>query len=102
MRFELMDRHYRSGARLTSKSLITIPDEIAEFLGDSSVEIERHVHEVLVLDLSRRHVISGGHAAGLLGIEKFAFIRWAGENGIPYFRTTPEDWQHELESIGMP
>jgi hypothetical protein len=38
----------------------------------------------------------------ILAVDKLAFIRWSGEYGIPYFRTTPEDWQHELEAIRMP
>ncbi len=85
-----------------SQIQITLPGEIAEFLGDFLEQIERHVLEILVLDLYRRHVISGGRAAEILAVDKLAFIRWSGDNGIPYFRTTPEDWQHELEAIRMP
>jgi hypothetical protein len=85
-----------------SRILITIHSEIAEFLGDSPEQIEPNVLEILVLDLYRRHRISGVRAAEFLAVDKLTFVHWAGENGSPYYRTTPEDWQHELESIGTP
>jgi hypothetical protein len=32
-------------------------------------------------------------------MEKFAFIRWTGELGIPFFDMTPEEWQEELRVL---
>ena len=65
-------------------------------------QIERQVYEVVVRDLYRRHVISAGHAAEILGMDKRALVRWAGENDVPYVRTAPEDRQHELQAIRRP
>jgi hypothetical protein len=82
-----------------SQIRITLGDDVADLLGDSPEQIERHVYEVLVLDLYRRHVISAGRAAEILGMEKVAFIRWSGSLGIPHFDTTSEDWVNQLQAI---
>lgn len=82
-----------------SQILVPLTHDFADLLGDTPEQIERHVHEVLVLDLYRRHVISAGRAAEILGMEKFAFIRWSGSLGIPYFDTTREDWANQLQAI---
>lgn len=85
-----------------STIVISIPSEIAVFLGDTPEQIERTALEILVLDLHRRCVISGGRATEILAMERLDFTRLAGENGIPYFRMSPEGWQHEVESIRKP
>jgi hypothetical protein len=63
-----------------------IVEDIAELLGTSSEHVERQALEALVLDLYRRRDISAGRAAAFLNLDKFAFIRWAGERGVPYIR----------------
>ncbi len=78
---------------------ITVDETISELLGDSPEQIERAALEIIVLDLYRRHVISAGRAAEILGLDEFAFIRWSGSLGIPYFDTTPEDWEAQLRAI---
>lgn len=78
---------------------INIDAGVAALLGDSQEDIERTVLEIIVLELYRRHVISAGWAAEKLGREKFAFIRWSGALGIPFFDMTPEEWQQELRVI---
>jgi predicted HTH domain antitoxin len=82
-----------------SQTQITIHDDVADLLGDTPEQIERHVYEVLVLDLYRRHVISAGRAAEILGMEKFAFIRWSGSRGIPFIDMTKEEWEEELRVL---
>lgn len=82
-----------------SQILISLTHEVADLFGDTPEQIERHVHEVLILDLYRRHVISAGRAAKILGMGKVAFTRWSGSLGIPIFDTTPEDWANQLQAI---
>lgn len=82
-----------------SQIQITLGDDVVDLVGGSLEQIERHVHEVLVLDLYRRHVISAGRAAEILGMEKLTFIGWSGSQGIPIFDTTPEDWSNQLQAI---
>ena len=77
-----------------------MPDEdVAALLGDSPEEIAQSVHEILVLELYRRHVVSAGWAAEKLNRDMFEFIRWSGSLGIPYFDMTPEEWQQELRAL---
>ena len=78
---------------------ITLEEGISELLGESPEEIERAAIEIIVLDLYRRHVISAGRAAEILSLDEFAFIRWSGALGIPYFDTNPEDWANQLRAI---
>lgn len=76
-----------------------VAEEIAELLDISPEQLERRTLEALVLDLYRTHEISAGRAAGFLNLDKFAFIRWAGERGVPYFKMTSEELQQELRTI---
>jgi predicted HTH domain antitoxin len=82
-----------------SEIRVRFDEELLPLLGDSPEEIEQHALEMIVLELYRRHTISAGRAAELLGMEKFAFIRWTGELGIPFFDMTPEEWQEELRVL---
>lgn len=79
-----------------SQVLIPFDESVTELLGDSPAQIERSALEIVVLDLYRRHVISAGRAAELLGLEEFAFIRWSGLLGIPYMDATHEELRQEL------
>jgi predicted HTH domain antitoxin len=87
------------GVAAMSQMPVMLDKDVIELLGDSPEQIERAALEIIVLDLYRRHEISGGRAAELLGLEKLAFIRWSGSLGIPYFDMTPEQWEHEVRSI---
>lgn len=79
-----------------SKNCIAVDESVLPLLGDSPEEIERHVLEIIVLELYRRHTISVGRAAELLAMDKLDFIRWSGSLGIPYFDLTLEAWDREL------
>jgi predicted HTH domain antitoxin len=83
-----------------SQILIPLANDVADLLGDTPEHIERHVHEVLVLDLYRRHAISAGRAAELLEMEKLDFIRWSGALGIPYIDLTKDELEEELRILG--
>ena len=76
-----------------------VNEEVVELLGLSGKQLERSVLETLVLDMYRRHDISARRAAKLLDMEFMAFLRWSGEQGIPYIDMTPEEWQEELRVV---
>ena len=78
---------------------LEIDESVTELLGDSPEQIERAALEIIVLDLYRRHVISGGRAAEILNLDLLTFIRWSGSLGVPYFDMAPEDWEQELRAI---
>jgi hypothetical protein len=82
-----------------SQIQITVDESVTALLGDSPEQIERAALEIIVLDLFRRHVISGGRAAEILNLDLLTFIRWSGSLGIPYLDMTPEEWQEELRVI---
>lgn len=82
-----------------SQVQINIDEGVSELLGDSPEQIERSALEIIVLDLYRRHIISGGRAAEILGLDLLTFIRWSGSLGVPYIDMTEEEWEQELRAI---
>ncbi len=75
---------------------VDFEEDVVHLLGNSFEEMKRHALEMIVLELYRRRELSSGRAAELLGLDRFAFIRWSGELGIPFIDMTPEEWQQEL------
>lgn len=84
-----------------SQISVMINEEVVALLGLSGEQLERSVLETLVLDMYRRHDISARRAAGLLGMEFMAFLRWSGELGIPYIDMTPEEWEEEMRVVAQ-
>jgi hypothetical protein len=82
-----------------SQIQITLDEHITKMLGDSPEQIERSALEMIVLERYRRREISSGRAANVLGLDRFAFIRWSGSLGIRFFDMTPEEWEQELRVI---
>ncbi len=78
---------------------LNIPEEVAALLGNTPEQISRRALEMIVLELYRRHDISAERAAEILGLDKWAFIRWSGELGIPFLDMTLEEWQQELRTL---
>jgi predicted HTH domain antitoxin len=78
---------------------ITVDDSVLRLLGDSPAQIERRALELMVLELYRRHAVSAGRAAEILGLDKLAFIHWSGSLGIPYFDLSEEQWERELKVL---
>ena len=58
---------------------IPIDDELLALLDGEGVDAGRALHEAAVLELYRRGSISAGRAAALLNMEKWTFVRWAGD-----------------------
>lgn len=81
---------------------LELPEEVLDLLMAPDQQVERAVLELIVLELYRRHTISAGRAAKLLGIDEFAFIRHASAVGIPYFDMTREELHDELERVRAP
>jgi predicted HTH domain antitoxin len=61
--------------------------------------VEQSSRELMVLELYRRHAISAGKAASLLGMDRFDFIRYSGNLGIPFIDMTDEEWDAERQRI---
>lgn len=64
---------------------VELPDPLMEMLGQLEQPPERAVLEMIVFELHRRALLSGGRGAELLGLDRREFIRRADALGIPYF-----------------
>jgi predicted HTH domain antitoxin len=82
-----------------SKITIEVDDTVLRILGDSPEQIERQALEMIALELYRRHAVSAGRAAEILGMDELAFIRWSGSLGIPYFDLSAEQWEREVRVL---
>ena len=78
---------------------LELPEEVLDLVPAPDQQVERAVLELVVLELYRRHTISAGRAAELLGIDEFAFIRRAASQGIPYFDMMRGERHEELERV---
>lgn len=61
--------------------------------------LDSFVKELAVLELYRRHLVSAGKAAELLGMERFEFIRYASRLGIPFMDMSPEEMADEAAQV---
>jgi predicted HTH domain antitoxin len=82
-----------------SEIRITVDDSVLCLLGDSPARAERRARELMVLELYRRHAVSAGRAAEILGLDELAFIRWSGSLGIPFIDFPPEELRQELANL---
>ncbi|MGH2561477.1 MAG: UPF0175 family protein [Thermomicrobiales bacterium] len=79
-----------------SRISLELDDDVVALLRQDDQTLDQTAREVIVMDLYRRGVLSGGKAAELLGMDRLAFIHRAADLGIPYFNYTIEDWEAEL------
>lgn len=80
----------------------TLENDVADLFGESPEQIAQTLLEAGVLDLYRRHVISRGRAAEILGLNFEEFLRLSNAAGIPYFDWTEADIEQELRAINRP
>jgi predicted HTH domain antitoxin len=78
---------------------VQINDELAALMREADEPVERVAHGMIVLELYRRHTISSGREAELLGMERADFIVHASRLGIPFFDMTDEEWDAEVARI---
>ncbi|MCA9879433.1 MAG: UPF0175 family protein [Thermomicrobiales bacterium] len=81
---------------------ITLEPEVADLFGDSPEQIVQNLMEAGVLDLYRRHVISRGRAAEILGLNFEEFLRLSNAAGIPHFDWDEANIEQELRAIDLP
>ena len=64
---------------------ITLDADVAGLFGETPEQVSSVLLEAGVLDLYRRHVISRGRAAEILGLGYLEFLQLSNAAGIPYF-----------------
>lgn len=88
---------------MTQRQLsLTLENDVADLFGESPEQIARSLLEAGVLDLYRRHVISRGRAAEILGLSFEEFLRLSNAAGVPYFDWTEGDVELESQAIDRP
>jgi predicted HTH domain antitoxin len=79
---------------------VALDSAVVDLLRRRDQPIERSVLELILVELVRRHEISRGRAAELLGMSQWDFIDYAARLGIPYFDMTKEEWDAEVARLG--
>ena len=101
-----VERHVQFAVVVQSVSkagMESAPVEIDRDLVDLLEELHRPAkqaaRELIVLELYRQGEVSSGRAAQLLGKEREEFIRYASQQGIPYFQLDSDELQRELDTF---
>jgi len=79
---------------------LQIEDDLSPFFAEPERRPEQAVRELIVIELFRRRLISGGRGAELLGMPRLEFIGRAAELGIPYFDMSREELEADADAIG--
>jgi predicted HTH domain antitoxin len=88
----------QKGDAMTDKHFeVELPEEVVEWFGWQDREVPERMRETLVMDLLRRHVISQGKAAELLGITRHGLFDLMTKYRVPVIDLTEEELQRELE-----
>jgi predicted HTH domain antitoxin len=87
---------------LTEANMEAVPVQLDQDLVELLEELQRPAkkaaRELIVLELYRQGEVSSGRAAQLLGMEREGFIRYASQQGIPYFQLQGEELQREIDA----
>jgi len=75
---------------------IDLPEEVVEWFGWQDAEVPSRMRETLVMELLRRHAISQGKAAALLGISRWDIFEVMGRYQVPAIDLTAEELKEEL------
>ena len=76
---------------------IEIERELLDLLHSTPGQPQDKLKEYVVLELYRRHEISSGKAAELLGMGRSEFIRYASRLGIPFIDMDEQELATEIE-----
>ena len=74
---------------------IDLEDDLAALLQGLNQSVQQTAHELIVLELYRRGMISSGKAAQLLDMPRWEFVRYASRLGIAFFDLTDDEWTAE-------
>ena len=78
---------------------LELDENLTALLKLTNEPVEQAAREMIVLELYRRHVISSGKAAEVLGMERFDFVRRASDLGIPFFDMTEDELHEDIQRL---
>jgi predicted HTH domain antitoxin len=82
-----------------STTTLQLGEDLSRVLQTFERPLEQMARELIVLELYRRHRISSGKAAELLGTPKIDFIQYASSLGIPYIDMSSEEFEEEMAEV---
>ena len=77
---------------------VELDQDLVDVLEELHRPVKQAARELIVLELYRQGELSSGKAAQLLGLGREEFIRYASEQGIPYFQLEGEELRRELDA----
>ncbi len=77
---------------------VRVPSELLQF-GIDQGEVQRRVHEWLVISLFSEGHISSGRAARFLGVTRVEFLATLQRRGVAYINYTPDELAEELAAV---
>jgi predicted HTH domain antitoxin len=81
---------------------LELEEDLIDLLRPGKRPVEETARELIVLELYRQGLISGGRAAELLGKSRLEFVRDAAELRIPYFRMDEQEWEAAAKVTASP
>lgn len=78
---------------------VELDEELVAVLRGHDRPVEDAARELMVMELYRRHELSRGKAAEVLGMSLADFLDLAGKLGVPYFNWTEDEWEAERRAI---
>ena len=75
---------------------VDLPEEILTRFGWTEAEVPHRVPEALVMELLRKHAISQGKAAELLGLSRWDLYDVMARYQVPAIEMTPEELTREV------
>ena len=78
---------------------VELDRDLVELLEELRRPVKEAARELIVLELYRQGEVSSGRAAQLLGKGREEFIRYASDQGIPYFQVEGDELQRELDAF---
>jgi predicted HTH domain antitoxin len=105
VRLRLCFAHEATGEAKTRRATwmstlsLELDSAVVDVLRQRDQPIERTALELIIVELYRRHAISLGKAAELLGMPLADLIDYAAELDIPYFDMTTAEWEAEVAEV---
>lgn len=78
---------------------LELDESLQGLLSLTNQPVESAAREMIVVELYRRHLISSGKAAELLAMDRFEFIHYASNLGIPFFDMNEDEFTDDLERL---
>ena len=77
-------------------TMVKLPEFVLDFWKNKDEDFQKRVSESVVLDMVRKHEISAGKGAELLGMNRWDFWQLMSENNVPHVDMTENELDDSL------